>query len=153
MNFEELIRFSQVMPGADAELDLRVLKAHLLAEEALNAYLEFKLPRGQLLSEGRLSFSVKNRIAKSASVPSELDWVWDAYSKLNTLRNSFAHQIDDGGRNKKMDNFILSCQANWQWSDLSEKHSDHLMLGIFMSCLDLGRQVQAIQDLMIHPPK
>lgn len=153
MNFEELIRFSQVMPESDAELDLRVLKAHLLAEEALNTYLEFKLPRGELLSEGRLSFSVKNRIAKAASDPSGLDWVWDAFDKLNTLRNSFAHQIDDGSRNQKMNNFILSCKANWQWSDLSERYNDHLMLGIFISCLELGQHVQAIQELMIHPPK
>jgi len=153
MNFEELIRFSQVMPGADAELDLRVLKAHLLAEEALNTYIEFKLPRGELLSESRLSFSVKNRIAKAASAPSELDWVWDAFHKLNILRNSFAHQIDDEGRNQKIDDFIFSCKANWQWADLSERHDDHLMLGIFISCLDLGRHVKAIQKLMIHPPK
>lgn len=150
MDFEALIRFSQVMPSADAALDLRVLKAHLLAEEALNAYIEFELPRGQLVSEGRSNFAAKNRIAKAITEPGQIDWVWDAFEKLNRLRNSFAHQIDDCERDKKMEAFITSCEVAPQWSSLSEDCEDCLTLAIFMSCLELESHVQSRRQFRRH---
>jgi hypothetical protein len=70
-----------------------LLKAHLLFEELLRAYINKKLPHPTALEGARLTFVQVLAIAKACSeniVPSH--WMWKAIGDLNKLRNMLSHE-------------------------------------------------------------
>lgn len=70
-----------------------LLKAHLLFEELLRAYIARMLPHAEALQGGRFSFSQLLLIAKASSIHAEPGhWVWRAMSELNKIRNMLSHE-------------------------------------------------------------
>ena len=138
MDLSSIERFVRVMPARDAPLDIRILKAHLLAEEALNKYLAEVLPRGKLLLKEK--FSTKLRVAKANTLPSHnLNWLWCAFDKLNKLRNSFAHKIEDSKRAEKVEKFVAACRKSPTWARWTKDSTfDPITSAIFVSCNELG---------------
>jgi hypothetical protein len=70
-----------------------LLKAHLLFEEMLQAYVKQKMPHPEALSGARLTFAQRLAIARAISteLPPD-DWRWHVIGQLNKLRNSLAHK-------------------------------------------------------------
>jgi hypothetical protein len=69
-----------------------LLRAHLLFEQLLDAFLGRTLTHPSALSDARLTFSQKLAVAKAAATsigPSH--WTWQAVARLNKIRNALAH--------------------------------------------------------------
>lgn len=72
-----------------------LLKAHLLFEELLSAYVANLLPHASALSEARLSFAQLLAVARSCSPHlGPEDWRWRAISKLSKMRSMLAHNLE-----------------------------------------------------------
>ncbi len=70
-----------------------LLKAHLLFEELLRAYVARMLPHASALEGARLSFNQLLSIAKASSTHVTPDhWIWRAINDLNKLRNMLSHE-------------------------------------------------------------
>jgi hypothetical protein len=90
-----------------------LLKAHLLFEEMLQAYIKQKMPHPEALSGARLTFAQRLAIARAFST--ELmpdDWRWHAIGQLNKLRNSLAHKRSTKDLATEID----------QYAEMVEKH-------------------------------
>lgn len=150
LDWSHLDRFASVMPRADQPLDLRVLKAHLLAEEALDTYLGRKLPSYSAVAEKlqRARFAHKVTLAKAVSNEPG-DWIWQALDRLNALRNSFAHRIDDKRRERLVRDFLAAARGSTQWRDPDES-GDVLSVAFFLVCCDLGTRVQSVFDFLLE---
>lgn len=85
-----------------------VLKAHLLAEEILNVFLESHAARAAPISSARLTFSQLVLLC-TAFHPcvSEDWWVWSALKKLNFLRNKLAHNLEPLDIRERMTEFSV----------------------------------------------
>ena len=84
-----------------------ILKAHLLFEEMLRAYLRKKLPNPDALDGARLSFSQKLALSRSLTPVTQVQaWVWTGVEKLNTLRNHLAHGAGNKDIEKEVDKYV-----------------------------------------------
>lgn len=69
-----------------------LLRAHLLFEQMLDAFLEKRLSHPSALSDARFTFAQKMAITKAiAQTPVPSDWTWQALARLNKIRNALAH--------------------------------------------------------------
>lgn len=91
------------------DVDLIILKAHLLVEEQINAILRERLPNPDvLLREERFESVYRICLAQSFFPPGHLPWVWHAVVQMNKLRNRVAHSIDPKGRENIMEDIVRS---------------------------------------------
>ena len=75
---EAFRRFILPLPHGK-DVDLVVLKAHLLLEEQVNAILEARLPNAsELLAEERFESYYRIKLAQSIFPAGNHDWVWRA---------------------------------------------------------------------------
>lgn len=101
--FEELVqsdveRFQEkigLRPGADLQMIL--LKAHLLIEEELQAFIDKSVRDASLLKKARFTFAQRLILAEALHpAPNcfRYGWVWEAAGELNALRNQMAHNLE-----------------------------------------------------------
>ncbi|WP_367352515.1 hypothetical protein [Achromobacter animicus] len=86
--------FEHLPPNGDLELTL--LKCHLLVEEVLIALIESRFLKPERLELGTTPFSTKAMLARAAFPGEDDPWIWGAVNLLNKARVSLAHglQVD-----------------------------------------------------------
>ena len=101
-------RFLTRLPHG-ADVDLLILKAHLLVEEQVNALIRERLKSPDvLLQEERFESIYRICLAQSFFEPGHWPWLWRSIGQLNKLRNRVAHQIDPKGRDNIMEDIVQS---------------------------------------------
>jgi hypothetical protein len=89
-----------------------LLKAHLLFEELLRAYLSRTLPYSSALDGARLTFVQLLAIARASSTHAQPDhWMWKAISDLNKLRNVLSHEARPKTLREKLNEYISSVET------------------------------------------
>ena len=92
---EQLKRLLGFLRPAEGDPTYLVLKAHLLAEEVLYLYVKGRAYRPGPISAARLSFSQLLALCRAFHPYSSEDWwAWSALQKLNSLRNTLAHNLE-----------------------------------------------------------
>ena len=101
-------RFLERLPHGK-ELDLVILKAHLLIEEQVNALIRERLKNAEvLLSEERFESFYRICLAEAFFSPDFQPWLWHALTQLNKLRNRVAHHIEPKGLDNIIEDLIRS---------------------------------------------
>lgn len=86
---------------------IAILRTHLWVEDLLRTYLARTLPHPTALQGARLTYVQVLALAKAMCPHLTPDnWVWEAASRLNTLRNSLAHDVHSGAIFEEVDKFI-----------------------------------------------
>ncbi len=98
-------RFIELLPHGK-ELDLVILKAHLLIEEQLNFLLAERLKNPSVLDEIELGSFHRICLAQSFFPPDYQPWLWEGLKKLNRLRNHIAHNLEPKGVQDRIDDLI-----------------------------------------------
>ncbi|EKD7165505.1 hypothetical protein RFA42_004281 [Vibrio vulnificus] len=135
-------RFVSLLPHGK-EIDLVILKAHLLIEEQIRLIIVKNLPSPDAIKEANLSCSQAIFLAQ-ALLPDELDQsCWIGAKKLNNIRNKIAHNITNEGLNHQIEDFINAVPANWGQldSDLQEKFE--------LSLWSLFAQISSYTDIEV----
>jgi len=89
-----------------------LLKAHLLFEELLRAYLHRSLAHPEALKGARLSFVQLLSIARAINAAPTEHWCWIAIEKLNKLRNMLAHEAAPKALSEKLNEYISFVVSN-----------------------------------------
>jgi hypothetical protein len=97
-----LAQFQQHLNEID-EPALVVLKGHLILEGVLDNILATIFFNPGYLSDARLSFSQKVRIARAYCLNKDSLPIWNLILAINTLRNEAAHSLGAATRVRKMD--------------------------------------------------
>lgn len=105
LNLEPLIKFIDHMPNS-GDVELALLKSHLLIEEVLTHILLKKAQNPQHLKKTQISFSSKATLARCFSDLDGSPWIWTALKKLNSARNSLAHDLDRNDFADKLEDFV-----------------------------------------------
>jgi hypothetical protein len=87
-----LLRFLKLFPKT-RELEITILKGHLLIEENLRELIDMKLPSPQALEDARLTTHQVICLAEAFFGPQADRWFWDILHRLNKLRNDIAHKV------------------------------------------------------------
>jgi len=100
--------------------ELRILKAHLLAEKEMTKYLEQELARPDSIPE-RVKFADRLWVARAITKPDQSeDWIWDALGVLNKLRNDLAHELDPPKHKKHWDTLRGLVKKSELWAEPGE---------------------------------
>jgi len=101
--YEITERFNNLIPSH--ELDLIVLKGHLLVEEILEDILNHFWKNNKYIKNCNLVFFKKLCISASL-VPEFPPSLYDAVKLLNEVRNSLAHKLEPQNYEEKIDRLI-----------------------------------------------
>jgi hypothetical protein len=123
-----------------------ILKAHLVFEEMLRAFLERTLPRPEELKGSRLTFSQLLAVSRASrrSLKTE-EWVWTAISELNKLRNLLAHNLEPEKLREKTDEYIRFV-ANGLNKPLPEPEGRGVVHG--SAAIEAGQQLYSSFDMV-----
>jgi len=94
-NVERFQEKIELKSGADIEMIL--LKVHLLIEEQLQSFVDGAVRDTSLLARARFSFAQRLILAEALHRAPECfgyGWAWEAVRFLNTLRNQMAHNLE-----------------------------------------------------------
>jgi hypothetical protein len=99
--------FFEHMPESDAELTLIILKGHLLVERQVRAFVEARLLTPHAISRARLSSNQLICLAEAMCLPNkDPAWLWSMVKKLNSLRNSLAHDLAPADIQDRVNDFL-----------------------------------------------
>lgn len=106
VSIDGIIRYLTHLPKS-GDVELTLLKTHLLIEELLTYILEKKCVKPGYMKKARLTFAQKISMARAMSEISESSWVWGALKKLNDARNSLSHKLDHEVIQEEIADFVL----------------------------------------------
>lgn len=133
--YDEALRFQETIglkPGVDLKMVL--LKGHLLIEELLQSMIDRKVHNKGELEEARLTFHQRlcfARAFKSSNLHPELDWVWEAVKRINSLRNMMSHHITPKGFEEKLEEFVELILNHFPVLFKGDSTDKEYLLGIF----------------------
>ena len=105
---DQLQRLTAYFKPSESDPTYLVLKAHLLAEEILYEFLQSQAHQPKYIEDARLSFAQCSSLAKAFHRFSRPDWwAWSALSKLNSLRNLLAHNLEPTNTKEKIVDFTI----------------------------------------------
>ncbi len=89
------------------DVDLLILKGHLLVERFLTSLIESYCFKPEFLEDAKLSFFNKVKLARCLVMhPMPDDSIWDNIEYLNKLRNEIVHKWKPEKREKLIRNFL-----------------------------------------------
>lgn len=100
--FGEMRRRIEKVFGTLDDTIVIVLKGHLLIEEMLDSIIKSFVFHSEYIDDAHLRFTQKVQIARSLSIDEHENGMWDIATRLNTLRNDFAHALDSDKRQRKI---------------------------------------------------
>jgi hypothetical protein len=149
---EAFKRFITRLPHGK-DVDLVILKAHLLIEEEVNAILRARLRDPDvLLAEERFESIYRIRLAQSFFEPKYLPWLWHSLIQLNKLRNRVAHSIDPKGREHIMEDIVNSIPSAGGKDDRSPQDRFEFALWVLHEAVSSMVEPQTAALLELVPP-
>jgi len=87
--------------------ELRIIKGHLLIEEALYKLILFKSENSKAIEKARLTFAQQLAIVEGLYYNKDLmpEWLCPAASQLNKIRNSLAHNLSPKNIDEEIEKF------------------------------------------------
>lgn len=92
---EAMAFFLQHMPEDEADVELIILKGHLLIEQATRDFLRTRMLSPDALDGARLSSNQLFHLAEALCFPNpDPAWLWGMARRLNKIRNHLSHRLE-----------------------------------------------------------
>jgi hypothetical protein len=111
LDLTPMLRFMEHLPK-NGDLELGLLKAHLLCEEVLTKAIERHLPKPSSFEDAKLSFAQKIQLAHCFYPAQKSAWLWPALQKMNRARNRLAHGLKTDQIAEEIEAFICFVEQN-----------------------------------------
>jgi hypothetical protein len=98
-------RFLAHLP-TNGDLELAILKTHLLVEELLTAIIVRAARRSDKVETARLRFAQKLELAQAFNELAWDSWLAESITLLNTTRNKLAHSLSAADVQRHCDSFV-----------------------------------------------
>lgn len=130
-------RFLELLPHGK-ELDLVILKAHLLIEEQVNALINERLKNSSvILEEERFESYYRICLAQSFFAPDFQPWLWRALKQMNKLRNRVAHRIEPKGIDNLIEDIIKSVPFKYGVGSTRQERFEFALWSLFDAVSEL----------------
>jgi hypothetical protein len=109
------------------DIELSLLKCHLLIEKELERVVLIGAEKPKYISESRLTFSNKAALVRSFHNSKCEPWVWGAITKLNKVRNLLAHNLSSAEIENEIASYtslLKNEEKIWPANLLKVKHAD-----------------------------
>ena len=141
----ETFEYFQKHLATKSDVVLTILKGHLLLEEQIWTLICYRLPLPETLTEARLSSFQKICLAESliddfTRQVQDIDWLWPALKKLNTLRNDIAHNLSKKGIENKVKDIITRSPEQLE----SDNITYQLEFALWIFCAEIHNIIEPI---------
>jgi len=133
---EALRRCLKLLPDTQ-DLELIILKGHLLIEEQLRQIMRERVRNPTALQDAQLEFYQCICLAQSFFAADCEPPLWAAIRKLNRIRNEIAHSLEPGGLHDRIDDFVSSFPGPFHDSQERKARLDGTLLALFVAISDL----------------
>jgi len=120
------------------DLELILLKGHLLIEEVLTAIINAGIRKPAVLEAAKIPFAMKQKIARAVIPGTDMPLLWEAVSSVNTARNALAHGLEPDRTVKTVRSFISLVERQQpdldRWLSVA-KESDIPLLAHALYCV------------------
>ena len=127
-------RFFTLLPRGH-DLASVILKGHLLVEEQVRQIIDERVKNPDALRDANFDCYQTICIAESFFSGKE-KYIWNAFKKLNKIRNELAHKTEPVGVDDRIDDFVNSVSWGSYVEDRQERIEDALMK-LFFAVSDL----------------
>jgi hypothetical protein len=113
------------------DLELIILKAHLLIEEQLRTIIEARIPGHAALgmNDSIWAFNHIARLAEALCSGEEHESLWKGVRKLNRIRNALAHHLEPQGLSDQIDDL------NQSWPSRADHDQQRYLIHTLASML------------------
>ncbi|WP_446808969.1 hypothetical protein ACH50O_17155 [Methylomonas sp. 2BW1-5-20] len=112
-------RFLELLPHGK-DLDLVILKGHLLIEEQIKEIVRQRLLNPSALDITRMNCHQAICLAQALLPRGHQEEFWMATKKLNELRNNIAHKLTPTECELKINEFISCVPVDWEGQDKTQ---------------------------------
>ena len=116
---EAFRRFLKLLPHGK-DLELVILKGHLLIEEQIKEIIRQRLLNPEALNITRMNCHQAICLAQALLPAGHKEQFWTATKKFNELRNNIAHKLSPEEREAKVDEFIACVPVEWEGQDKTQ---------------------------------
>jgi len=135
------------------ELDLVILKAHLLIEEQINLLVAERLKNPDvILDEERFESHYRIRLAQSFFPIDFQPWLWHALRQLNRLRNRVAHSLSPKGLNDIAEDVIRAVPGELSPPDAALQYRLEIALWSLFDAVSELVETRKATVQVIRPP-
>lgn len=145
---DDLTKFVTHLPLNSTDRVVVILKGHLLVEELLREYTASTAISSEYLADARLTFHQCLCIARSFDPePVSNKKLWAAISKLNSLRNKLAHNLEPKDIECKIDEFVEFLSLDYKGEVFADEDGNfgNLTMSVFALAQSLS--------VKLDPPK
>jgi len=118
-------------------LEVTILKGHLLIEIRLKEYIGKKLPNPQSCDLDRFKFSQLINIAHGLCSSHRYDSLWQSTQNLNMLRNRLSHELDDVYFMNALNNFLDYHSKHFFQEDSGCRNIHSCIVSVYSSFIHL----------------
>ena len=139
-------RFFTLLPRGH-DLASVILKGHLLVEEQVRQIIDERVKKPDALKDARLECYQAICIAESFFSEKE-EYIWNAFKKLNKIRNELAHKTEPVGVDNRIDDFVKS--VSWgSYVDDRQERIELALMKLFVAVSDLVERPIATVHLLV----
>ena len=121
----------------DTDVELAILKSHLLIESLTKDFLSKKIKHPEHLEKANLGSYQAILLARSLNDRNTNDWAWEAALKLNSIRNDLSHNLIPQKLQSKIDEFINFVDSHASRLEGFEEDFDPLITRVIVVWLAL----------------
>ena len=103
---DDVIKTVSTYLGKTLDQETMILKAHILTERFLVQFLKKASKNEKVFDDERFTYKHLLSISRSYHAPEEKLWLWELLNKLNKIRNSFAHTLENEALENEINEFV-----------------------------------------------
>lgn len=140
--FAESALLLKHLPHHEEEPALLILKAHLIVEASLRAYVDRRLPNPAEFTHRKFSYSQIVVLCRSLAPLNSSKWIFEAAKMLNDARNKYAHELDSSDIPQTLEALLNVIEPNLKnpVPPIDERGETRLYLGL----IDLHSEMLAL---------
>lgn len=117
------------LPDKEADIELIVLRGHLLIEKFVRTFIQSRLPNPAAFERGRFDTFKCIALAESMCLDNkEPKWLWNQIRELNTIRNKLAHSLPNEEVEERIKKFVTTVSNN---QNLKERHITNVIARLY----------------------
>lgn len=122
---EDVINTVSTYLGKTLDQETMILNAHILTERFLVQFLKKSSKNEKILDDARFTFRHLLSMSQLQHTPDENIWLWELLNKLNKIRNSFAHTLENEELDSHVQEFVRIAKLRLEKEKVSIPKDNH----------------------------
>lgn len=132
----EIMKCYRHLPEPE-NLEVTILRGHLLVEDRLKEYIRKRLPNPSGCDLAGFRVSQLIAVARGLCPSAAQETLWQSVHKLNVLRNRLSHELDDARFTAALEDFLTFQSEHFMGGDPECRNIHSCVVSVYSSLVHL----------------